>query len=81
MPGKLPGPVDDMDSRWSSTEKAQTSAMLKYSFVGGRDTVGRDVRKFVDRTGLDEVFVVSAIYEHTARLRSYELLRDADLAD
>jgi hypothetical protein len=34
------------------------------------------VLEFIERTGVDEVMIVSAIYEHAARLRSYELVAD-----
>ena len=78
VPGQLLPPVDDMDSRWSASEKAQVSAMLKYSCVGSKDAVGGAMRDFQRRTGVDELMVVSAIHDHAARLRSYELLKDAD---
>jgi alkanesulfonate monooxygenase SsuD/methylene tetrahydromethanopterin reductase-like flavin-dependent oxidoreductase (luciferase family) len=50
--------------------------MLKYAFVGSASTVRRGLEQFVEQTGVDEVMVVSAIFDHAARLRSYELLAD-----
>jgi alkanesulfonate monooxygenase SsuD/methylene tetrahydromethanopterin reductase-like flavin-dependent oxidoreductase (luciferase family) len=50
--------------------------MLKYSFVGSPPAVRRGLEQFVEQTGVDEVMVVSAIFDHAARLRSYELLVD-----
>ena len=47
--------------------------MLACSFVGSPETVQRDLAPFVE-TGADELMVASAIYDHAARLRSYELL-------
>ncbi len=76
-PGKLPPPIDDIDSYWTPVEKSHASAMLKYSFVGTAASVRRELEQFVERTGVDELFVVSAIYDHAARLRSYELLAEA----
>ncbi|HEY8554070.1 MAG TPA: LLM class flavin-dependent oxidoreductase [Burkholderiales bacterium] len=76
-PGRLPPPIDDIESYWSPVEKAQVSAMLRYSFVGSGETVRRALAEFVEQTGVDEVIVVSAIYDHAARLRSYEILADA----
>ena len=73
-PGQLPPPTDDIESYWSPTEKAQVSAMLRYSFVGSGETVRRALAEFVEQTRVDEVIVVSAIYDHEARLRSYEIL-------
>ena len=48
--------------------------MLKYSFVGGLDTVKKNVRSFMNGTQIDEIMAVLHIYEHAARLRSYEIL-------
>ncbi len=75
-PGKLPPPIADIETYWTPAEKAQASAMLAYSFVGSPTTVRRDLTQFIERTGVDELIVVSAIYDHSARLRSYELLAD-----
>jgi hypothetical protein len=35
------------------------------------------LERFVADTGADEVIVAAAIYEHAARLESYELLAEA----
>jgi luciferase family oxidoreductase group 1 len=74
--GKLQPPLDDIESYWTPPEKAHVSAMLKYSFAGSPQTVRRGLEEFVERTGVDELMVVSAIYDHAARLRSYELLAE-----
>jgi alkanesulfonate monooxygenase SsuD/methylene tetrahydromethanopterin reductase-like flavin-dependent oxidoreductase (luciferase family) len=52
--------------------------MLECSFVGSPDNVRAQLAGFIERTGADEVIVASAIYDHTARLRSYELLAEID---
>ena len=72
--GKLPPPIDDIETYWTPAEKEQASAMLKYSFVGSPDTVRSGLQQFVDETGVEELIVASAIYDHPARLRSYEIL-------
>jgi alkanesulfonate monooxygenase SsuD/methylene tetrahydromethanopterin reductase-like flavin-dependent oxidoreductase (luciferase family) len=48
--------------------------MLACSFVGSPDTVRRGLERFVEQTAADELMVASAIYDHSARMRSYELL-------
>jgi luciferase family oxidoreductase group 1 len=73
--GQLPPPIDDIEAYWSPAEKAHVSTMLCRSFVGTRDTVRRSLDRFVEETAADEVMVASAIYDHPARLHSYELLR------
>jgi luciferase family oxidoreductase group 1 len=73
MPGRLRPPIEDIESYWSPMERAHASSMLQYSFVGSPDTVRRGVSDFLERTGVDEIIIASAIYDHTARLRSYEI--------
>jgi luciferase family oxidoreductase group 1 len=80
QPGPYPPPIDDIETYWSPAEKAQASAMLTHSVVGSRDTVRDGVEQFVELTGVDELMVVSAIFDHGARLRSYAILADAILS-
>jgi luciferase family oxidoreductase group 1 len=72
--GKLQPPIDDIETFWTPPEKAQASRMLTCAFVGSPDTVRTGLGKFVVDTGADEVIVAAAVYDHAARLRSYELL-------
>jgi luciferase family oxidoreductase group 1 len=72
--GQLPPPIDDIESYWSEQEKARVITMLRRSFVGSADTVGRELRDFVEETGADELIIAAAIHDHPARLRSYEIL-------
>ena len=48
--------------------------MLRRSFVGSPETVRAGLEAFVAETSADEIIVASAIHDHAARLRSYELL-------
>jgi len=77
IPGPYPAPIDDIEAYWTPAEKAQASTMLTHSVVGSPDTVRAGVEQFVELTGADEVMAVSAIYDHEARLRSYEILAEA----
>ena len=70
----LSSPVEDMDSLWNKPEKYAVEERLKYSFVGGPATVKNGLQSFLDRIQVDEIMAVSHIYEHAARLRSYEIL-------
>jgi luciferase family oxidoreductase group 1 len=72
--GRLPPPIDDIESYWTPPEKERASAMLRRSFVGSPETVRAGLEAFVGETGADEVIVAAAIHDHVARLRSYELL-------
>jgi len=72
--GLMPPPIDDIDSYWTPAEKAQAMRMLACSFAGSPDTVAKALREFVEATGADELIVSGPIYDHAARLRSFELL-------
>jgi len=72
--GQLPPPIDDIESYWTPPEKERASAMLRRSYVGSPDTVRAALDEFVAETDADELIVAAAIHDHTARLRSYELL-------
>jgi luciferase family oxidoreductase group 1 len=74
--GRLPPPIDDIESYWTPEEKAQASAMLACSFAGSPSTVREGLGRFIERTGVDELIIVSSIYDHAARLRSYEIVAD-----
>ncbi len=74
--GQLRPPIDDIETYWTPAEKAQASRMLTYAFVGGRATVRDKLRRFIELTKADEVMVASAVYDHAARLRSYEILAE-----
>jgi luciferase family oxidoreductase group 1 len=70
-------PIDDIESYWTPMEKAQAMRMLARSIVGSPDTVRRGIAALVEETGADELIVVSDVYDHSARLRSFELIADA----
>jgi alkanesulfonate monooxygenase SsuD/methylene tetrahydromethanopterin reductase-like flavin-dependent oxidoreductase (luciferase family) len=71
---QLQPPIDDIETYWSPMEKLQASSMLACSFVGSPQTIQRGLERFVEHTAADELMVASAIYDHSARLRSYEML-------
>jgi luciferase family oxidoreductase group 1 len=74
--GPYPAPIEDIDQYWTPVEKAQARHMLKYAVVGSPDTVRDGIERFAAATQVDELMVVSAIYDHEARLRSYALLAE-----
>jgi luciferase family oxidoreductase group 1 len=70
-------PIDDIESYWTPMEKAQAMRMLARSIVGSPDTVRKGIDALVEETGADELIVVSDVYEHSERLRSFELIAQA----
>lgn len=73
-PGPLPPPVDDIETRLAPFERAMVDEVLSVSVVGSPDTVRRGLDALVARVGPDELIAVSQVYDHAARLRSFELL-------
>jgi luciferase family oxidoreductase group 1 len=59
--------------------QAVVDDFLGWSFVGSPDTVRTGLERFAEETGVDELMVTSAIFDHGARLRSAELLARACL--
>jgi luciferase family oxidoreductase group 1 len=72
--GRLPAPIDDIERYWTPAERERVSRMLSCSFVGSPETVRAGLDAFLAETRADELIVASAIHDHAARLRSYELL-------
>jgi luciferase family oxidoreductase group 1 len=73
-PGPMPPPDADFDSHIAPWERAQIEENLAASIVGGPDEVRDVLARFVERTGADELIVSSPIYDHAARLHSFDLL-------
>jgi luciferase family oxidoreductase group 1 len=72
----LPPPVDTMDGIWNYFEQEAVEQMLAYSIFGGPETVKQKIQAFVELTDIDEVMVTSHIFDHEARLRSYEVFAE-----
>lgn len=73
--GGLKPPVDNMDPLWSEQEKAIVRGkMLKYSAIGSPDTVRNKLSAILEETRADELITTAQVYDHKARLRSFELL-------
>jgi luciferase family oxidoreductase group 1 len=73
-PGKLAAPLEGDISSWAApVELAGLNHSLVYSFVGSPETVSRGVQSFLEMTKADELIVSGHIFEHAARLHSYEL--------
>ncbi|MEO7597761.1 MAG: LLM class flavin-dependent oxidoreductase [Opitutus sp.] len=75
-PGPLPPPLESMDGRWSPMEQAGLDHAFGEAIVGSRATVREGLATFLERTGMDELMVTAAIYDHAARLRSFEIVAE-----
>jgi luciferase family oxidoreductase group 1 len=72
--GKLQPPIDDIEEYWTPAEKHHASRMLEHSIVGSAETVRRALTSFVASTNADELMIVCSVYDHAARVRSYEIV-------
>lgn len=70
-------PVDDIEEVWNPMEKAHVLKMLRYSFIGSKETVKSKIQQFQKMFDVDELMITSHIYEQESRLKSYEILRNA----
>ncbi|MFT5963522.1 MAG: hypothetical protein ACI9L6_000224 [Flavobacterium sp.] len=59
----------------SPEAKRVMQQFLKYSFIGISYEIEDALNQFNDDTQIDELMVVSHIYNHVARLNSYEILK------
>ena len=72
-PARLPPPVDGYLSRISPQQRAMLDQVLSCTAIGARDRIISSLKEFTERTGADELMITSQIFDHTARLRSYEI--------
>jgi luciferase family oxidoreductase group 1 len=72
-----PAPIEPLPP---SVQRA-VDTFLGCSFVGSPQVVRAGLERFIKDSGADELIVASAIFDHAARVRSYELLADECLAD
>jgi len=74
--GKLPPPIEDIESFWLPAEKIHVTSLLSRAVVGSRETLRQALGRLVEETRPDELMIVSPVYEHSARLRSYEVFAE-----
>jgi luciferase family oxidoreductase group 1 len=74
-PGRLPPP--SLDVRWAPHERAILDHVLACAAIGSPPVVARWLAAFAARTGADELVIASQIFDHGARLRSYEIVAQA----
>lgn len=72
-------PVESMDALWTAREAEAVASFLGASVIGGRETVAAGLEQLLDATGANEVMINAAIYDQTARQRSYGIV--AELRD
>jgi len=76
-PGPLRPPVDSMEGRWSPAERAHVERMTRVSVVGDSETVRRGLEAIVEATEADELMIAAHIFDHQARLRSFDIVAES----
>ncbi|AKO93230.1 LLM class flavin-dependent oxidoreductase [Priestia filamentosa] len=75
-PTQLKPPVDDMEQVWTPYEKSIIAEKLDSTIVGTKETVKARLEQFLADTDADEMIINSQIFDHKARLRSYEIIAE-----
>jgi len=76
-PAQLPPPIEGFADRLGPHERALLDDVLSCSAIGSPSIVHDALHRFVQRTGANELMITSQIFDHAARLRSYEITAQA----
>jgi luciferase family oxidoreductase group 1 len=76
-PGKLPPPVEGYEATLDPMAKGMLDQALSCAIVGSPATVRGGLEAFVRRTGADELMITAQIFDHKARLKSFDILAEA----
>jgi luciferase family oxidoreductase group 1 len=76
-PGQLPPPVAGYYETLEPMARAMIDQALSCTVAGSPETVRRGIEAFGKATGADEIMVTGQIFDHHARLRSFEIAADA----
>jgi len=77
-PGPLPPPVDPnhFQAGLTPVERVELQQRLSTAVVGAAETVRAGIADFIRRTSADELIVTGQIFDHSARVHSYEILKE-----
>jgi alkanesulfonate monooxygenase SsuD/methylene tetrahydromethanopterin reductase-like flavin-dependent oxidoreductase (luciferase family) len=75
-PGPLPPPDHRFVDALPAHERRELDQTLSVTAVGSPAKVQTAIEAFIGRTQADELILVSQIYDHASRLRSYQLTAD-----
>ncbi|GAB1326250.1 LLM class flavin-dependent oxidoreductase [Streptomyces sennicomposti] len=71
-----PAPEEARGHEWSEEDRELVQDRLDTRFVGSPGRVADQLEQLRDATGADELLVTTITHDHTARVRSYELLAE-----
>lgn len=76
-PGKLRPPVEGYYDSLPPAARAMLDNVLNAAAIGSKEKVQVDLRRFIARTGADEIIVACQMFDHEARKRSYSIAMEA----
>lgn len=77
QPVFVPPPVESMDGRWTAPERFAVESRLGAAATGGPATIAAKLGAFLEHTHADELIFTSDLFDHAARLRSFEIAAEA----
>lgn len=72
-PGQVPPPLPDIEDHYPPEYLQAANRALSFSAIGSPETVRRRLSRILQTTGADELILTGQIYDHKARLRSFEI--------
>ena len=76
-PSPLPPPIDDIEAEIGAGALAAVEQALSCSVTGSPETVQTGLAALIERPRPDEIIFNAQIYDHAARLRSFEIAAGA----
>jgi luciferase family oxidoreductase group 1 len=76
-PAPLQPPIEGYLERLGAQERAILEQVLSCASIGPPERVRADLQQFIRRTGADELMITCQIFDHAARLRSFEIAAQA----
>jgi len=73
----LPSVEEALDYPYTEAERASIARNRSRLFVGSPTTLMQKLQPMIAESQADELMVITAVYDHDARKRSYSLLADA----
>ena len=72
----LQPPVENIYELANDYEKAVLQQRLQTTFIGSPETIKPKLHAFLNKTNANEIIVNAQIFDHQARLHSYELVAE-----
>lgn len=72
----LQPPTDQLENIWSEQEKYMAQNKTNTSFIGSKETVAKQFKKFQEKYNVDEIMAVSYIYDIEKQFQSYKQFKD-----